>query len=114
MNNNLVKTLVKYIIQGTAVAVAMYLIPRNQVAPKDIMMIAVTAATVFLVLDLFAPAVGAGTRQGSGLGLGFQMVGWPGAIAGQAAAPVMGPANIGSPMGSPVPSPIEALEDMEY
>ena len=108
LHSNLVKVLVKYVIQGTAVAVAMFLIPRNQVAPKDIMMIAVTAATVFLVLDLFAPAVAEGARSGSGFGLGAQMVGWPGAMAGRAAAPMM------PSVPTSVPSPIEALENMEY
>jgi ABC-type Co2+ transport system permease subunit len=108
LNTALLKVLVKYVIQGTAVAVAMFLIPRNQVAPKDIMMIAVTAATVFLVLDLFAPAVAEGARTGTGFGLGAQLVGWPGAAAGRAAAPMM------PNMPTAVPSPIEALENMEY
>ena len=38
-------------------------------------MIGAMAALTFLVLDLFAPNVAAGTRQGSGFGIGYGMVG---------------------------------------
>ena len=69
---------IKYIVEGGAVAVAAYFIPRKKMNVQEIVMIALTAAAVFAILDLYAPAVGAGTRQGAGFGIGASMVGFGG------------------------------------
>ena len=37
----------------------------------------VTAAVVFLVLDMWAPAVSGSARQGAGFGVGANLVGFP-------------------------------------
>ena len=42
----------------------------------EVLYIAITAAATFMVLDLFAPSVGAGARQGTGFGVGLNQVGW--------------------------------------
>lgn len=70
--------LIKYLLEGLAVAVAAYLIPRKKVDPKEIVLIALTAAAVFAVLDQFAPQVAIGARQGTGFGIGLQQVGFGG------------------------------------
>jgi hypothetical protein len=72
------KSLIKYVLEGLAVAVAAYVIPRRKADPKEIALIALTAAAIFAVLDLFAPQVGAGARQGAGFGIGLQQVGFGG------------------------------------
>lgn len=69
------KSVTKYLLEGLAVAIAAFYIPQRKVDPKEIGMIALTAAAVFMVLDLFAPSVGVSARQGTGLGIGFNMVG---------------------------------------
>ena len=69
------QSLLKYILEGTAVAVATFLIPSKKLAYTDIIMIALTAAAVFAVLDQFSPLVAIGARQGSGFGIGYQQVG---------------------------------------
>lgn len=71
-----VESLVKYLLEGLAVAAAAFYIPRRKADLKEIAMIALTAAAVFAVLDQFAPAVAAGTRQGAGFGIGANMVGF--------------------------------------
>lgn len=74
-----VQSLVKYMLEGLAVAAAAYFIPtRRPVDPKEIALIAVTAAVVFAVLDMLAPTVSKGARLGTGLGLGYNVVGYEG------------------------------------
>ena len=71
--------LIKYIVEGSAVALATYLITKkSKVSAQDILMIAITAAAVFAILDLFAPSVGMASRQGAGFGLGASLVGFGG------------------------------------
>ena len=70
-----IQSLIKYLLEGLAVAVAAYFIPQVKVQPKEIILIALTAASVFAVLDQFAPAVAAGARQGAGFGIGFGQFG---------------------------------------
>lgn len=66
--------LIKYLFEGLAVAVAArFLIKSARL--EDILILAVTAAAVFAVLDSFAPSVGASSRLGAGAGLGWQLVG---------------------------------------
>ena len=79
---NLFMKIMTYIIEGSAVAVAAYLIPSKKLLMKEVVMIALTAAAVFALLDLFAPAVGISTRQGAGFGLGAGLIGFPGIIPG--------------------------------
>jgi len=69
------QSLIKYLLEGLAVAVAAYLIPRKKIDAKEIALIALTAAAIFAVLDQFAPLVAVGARQGAGFGIGFQQVG---------------------------------------
>jgi hypothetical protein len=81
VSNNLSQVfmrVIKYIIEGTAVALAAYYIPRKKMEVKEIAMIAVTAAAIFAVLDLWAPRVGFAARQGTGFGIGANLVGYQG------------------------------------
>jgi hypothetical protein len=70
---------IKYLLEGIAVAVAAYFIPRKKVEITEIIFIALSAAATFAVLDIFAPKVGDGARKGAGFGIGANVVGWPGA-----------------------------------
>ena len=69
------QSLVKYVLEGAAVAAAAFYIPSRKSDLKEVLMIALTAAAVFAVLDNFAPNVGSGARQGAGFGIGYTMVG---------------------------------------
>lgn len=67
--------LLKYALEGLAVsAVALYLSGRNRNLQR-VAVVGVTAALAFLVLDLFAPGVASGARQGSGWTVGTGLVG---------------------------------------
>jgi len=65
----------KYLVEGGAVALAAYLVPKTKLALGEIVMLAVTAAAVFAILELYSPAIGASARTGAGLSLGAGIVG---------------------------------------
>lgn len=77
-DNEIVKMLVKYLVQGMAVAVAAFYIPKRKVDPVEILMIAFGAATTLLILDQFAKKVGEYARVGMGFGIGAGQVGYEG------------------------------------
>ena len=66
---------IKYLLEGLAVAAAAFYINRKNTNLREVATIGLVAAVTFLVLDLFAPNVGASARQGSGFGIGTGMVG---------------------------------------
>lgn len=73
----LIKNVLKYVLEGVAVALAAQYIPSRGIATNEVMMIALTSALTFFVLDLFAPTVAVGARLGTGFGLGAKQVGFP-------------------------------------
>jgi len=75
----LVTRVIKYLLEGLAVAVAMVVIPRRIPTIEEIVSVSVVAAVVFAILDLLSPSVGLTARQGAGFGLGANLVGFPGA-----------------------------------
>ncbi len=77
-----VKRIAKYLIEGLAVGLAAYIVPRVRGInlPFDtVLVIALSAAAVFAILDLYSPSIGSAARNGAGLGLGFNLVGFPAA-----------------------------------
>jgi hypothetical protein len=70
--------LCKYLIEGFVVAIAAWVIPKNNPNIEEVLIIGLTAAATLAILDMFAPTVIiAGVRQGAGFGLGASLVGWP-------------------------------------
>ena len=47
----------KYMIEGMAVAIAAYYIPKRKLEMEEVITIAISAAAVFAVLDVLAPAI---------------------------------------------------------
>jgi len=77
-----VKRIAKYLIEGLAVGLAAFIVPRVrgvQLSWDTVLVIALTAAAVFAILDLYSPSIGHAARNGAGLGLGFNLVGFPAA-----------------------------------
>lgn len=68
--------ILKYVLEGLAVALAAFFIPQRKVDVKEIVLIALTAAAVFSILDQFSPLTGSSARQGAGFGIGLNQVGW--------------------------------------
>lgn len=71
---NVATRALKYLIEGLAVALAAYYIPKRRMKLDEIVTIAITAAAIFAVLDVLAPSVGKAARTGMGLGIGFMNV----------------------------------------
>jgi hypothetical protein len=71
----LMQNILKYLLEGLAIALAIYLVNKN-IKPKEIIMISLVGAVTFAILDLFAPNVGSGARLGAGFGLGAKHVGF--------------------------------------
>jgi ABC-type Co2+ transport system permease subunit len=70
----------KYIVEGLAVALAAYYIPRNRkLGFEEVAMIAVTAAATFAILDMYSPSIGSAARAGTGFGVGANLAGFPAA-----------------------------------
>ena len=74
----LVKRIIKYLVEGLMVAIAAYAIPKRSLNIEEIVLIALTAAATFSILDTYVPSMGASARSGSGLGIGLNLVRFPG------------------------------------
>jgi hypothetical protein len=66
---------VKFLLEGLAVAMASHLVAGGKLDVKEIVMLGLTAAAVFMVLEYYAPSVAVGARHGAGFGIGAKMVG---------------------------------------
>ena len=73
----LVRRIVKYVIEGIMVAIAAYAIPKRSMNLDEVMLVALTAAATFSVLDTYVPSMAGATRQGAGFGIGANLVGFP-------------------------------------
>ena len=71
----LVRILIKYAVEGLAVGLAASLISKNKLSGREIATLGLTAAVVFLLLDVYAPSVGGSARSGAGFGIGANAVG---------------------------------------
>jgi ABC-type Co2+ transport system permease subunit len=76
----LVKRVIKYLVEGLIVAIAAYAIPKKSLNTEEIFILALTAAATFAVLDVFIPAMGSSVRGGAGFGIGANLVGFPGGL----------------------------------
>ena len=74
----LVKRIIKYIVEGLMVAVAAYAIPKRSMNIEEIGAIALTAAATFSILDTYVPSIGVTARSGAGFGIGANLVHFPG------------------------------------
>jgi hypothetical protein len=74
----LVKRIIKYLVEGLMVAIAAYAIPKRSLNIEEIILIALTAAATFSILDTYVPAMGASARGGAGFGIGANLVKFPG------------------------------------
>ena len=76
----LVKRVIKYLVEGLMVAIAAYAIPKRSLNVEEIILIALTAAATFSILDTYIPSMGVSARTGSGLGIEMNLVGFPGGL----------------------------------
>lgn len=74
----LFKRMIKYLVEGLMVAIAAYAIPKQSLNIEEIILIALTAAATFSILDTYVPAMGVSARTGAGFGIGAGLVKFPG------------------------------------
>jgi ABC-type Co2+ transport system permease subunit len=60
------------------VAIAAYAIPKRSLNIEEIVLIALTAAATFSILDTYIPSMGVSARTGAGFGIGANLVSFPG------------------------------------
>jgi ABC-type Co2+ transport system permease subunit len=76
----LVRRIFKYLVEGIIIAIAAYAIPKKSLNRDEIVLLALTAAATFSILDTYIPSMGVSARSGAGLGIGANLVGFPGGI----------------------------------
>jgi ABC-type Co2+ transport system permease subunit len=76
--SELVKRLIKYLVEGLMVAIAAYAIPKRSLNVEEIVLIALTGAATFSILDTYLPAMASTARSGAGFGIGANLVKFPG------------------------------------
>jgi len=74
----LVKRIIKYLVEGLMVAIAAYAIPKRSLNIEEIVLISLTAAATFSILDTYVPSMGVTARSGAGFGIGANLVKFPG------------------------------------
>ena len=74
--SEILRRVIKYLLEGLAVAfVAYYVVGRGKLGVKDVVILGITAAFVFAILDTFSPTVSLGVRFGAGFGIGQSLFG---------------------------------------
>ncbi len=73
---DLIYLAIKYLLEGVAVAVSAYYLTSKKTSIQETLAVGTTAATIFLLLDIFSPSIGSATRNGAGLGIGLRRVGY--------------------------------------
>ena len=76
----LIKRVIKYLVEGMMVAIAAYAIPKRSLNMEEIALLALTAAATFSILDTYVPTMGVTSRSGAGFGIGANLVGFPGGL----------------------------------
>jgi len=74
----LIKRIIKYLVEGVMVAIAAFAIPKRSLNIEEIILIALTAAATFSILDTYIPSMGVSARSGAGFGIGANLVHFPG------------------------------------
>lgn len=73
--SELIKRVIKYLVEGLVVAIAAFAIPKKSLNMEEIACLALMAAATFAILDTYIPSMGVNARQGTGLGIGLNLSG---------------------------------------
>lgn len=74
--NELIKRIIKYLVEGLIISLAAYAIPKKSLNMEEIALLALTAAATFAILDTYIPSMGVSSRQGTGIGIGLHLAGF--------------------------------------
>ena len=67
----LIKRIIKYLVMGLVIAVVSIVIPKKSLNLEEIVILALSAAATFSILDVFLPTVGDSARTVLGFGVGL-------------------------------------------
>jgi hypothetical protein len=73
--NELLKRAIKYLVLGLVIAIVAYSIPKQRLKIEEIVVVGLSAAATFAILDIFAPSIGQAARTGAGYGIGLGVTG---------------------------------------
>ena len=73
----LIRRAVKYMVEGVMVAIAAYAISKKSLNLDEVLLIALTVAATFSILDTYVPSMAVSARSGAGFGIGANLVGFP-------------------------------------
>jgi ABC-type Co2+ transport system permease subunit len=76
--SEIIKRIIKYLVEGLMVAIAAFAIPKRSLNIEEIVLIGLTAAATFSILDTYIPSMGVNARSGAGFGIGANLVRFPG------------------------------------
>jgi len=71
---DIIVRIIKYVLEGSMVAIAVALIPKQKPSLEEIITIALVAAATFSLLDLFAPSLGVAAKLAAGAHVGWNIV----------------------------------------
>jgi ABC-type Co2+ transport system permease subunit len=80
MNNlinvgELIKRIIKYLVMGVMIAIVTFCVPKRSINMDEIILIALTAASTFAILDNYLPSISSSAKNGLGLGIGLGLSG---------------------------------------
>ena len=73
--NEFRKWAIKYLVLGLVIAIVAFSIPKQRLKLEEIVVIGLSAAASFAILDIFAPSIGQAARTGAGYGIGLGLTG---------------------------------------
>jgi hypothetical protein len=73
--NEFVKRAIKYLVEGLIVSIVASFIPKKSLNVEEVVIIALSAAATFALLDVFSPSIGMSARSGAGFSVGAGLVG---------------------------------------
>ena len=76
--SELIKRIIKYLVEGIMVAIAAFAIPKKSLNVEEVVIIGLTAAATFSILDTYVPSIAVTARSGAGFGIGANLVRFPG------------------------------------
>ena len=73
--SELVKRIIKYLVLGLVIAVVSIVIPKKSLNLEEVVILALSAAATFSILDVFVPSMSDSVKSGIGLSLGTGLAG---------------------------------------
>lgn len=73
--NEWIKRAIKYLVLGVVIALVAFSIPKQRLKLEEIVIVGLSAAASFAILDIFAPSIGQAARTGAGYGIGLGITG---------------------------------------